>query len=116
MPDLNYQTDAVRTEAKTIAAFWLQQMGVGLDRIRQICNGVEEPDPLLPRSPEPLFLAVEGFWMTVMTTTVGETCSATWTKASFNCRARSSPALGVGAAPVSSERALGATARVVSAK
>jgi glycosyltransferase involved in cell wall biosynthesis len=36
----------------------LQQMGVGPDRIRQICNGVEEPDPPLPRSPEPLFLAI----------------------------------------------------------
>lgn len=35
----------------------LQQVGVGQDRIRQICNGVEEPDPPTPRSPEPLFLA-----------------------------------------------------------
>ena len=33
-------------------------MGVGRDRIRQICNGVEEPDPPAPRSPEPLFLAI----------------------------------------------------------
>ena len=32
--------------------------GVGEDRIRQICNGVEEPDPPAPRSPEPLFLAI----------------------------------------------------------
>jgi glycosyltransferase involved in cell wall biosynthesis len=36
----------------------LQQMGVGGDRIRQICNGVEQPDPPAPRSPEPLFLAI----------------------------------------------------------
>jgi glycosyltransferase involved in cell wall biosynthesis len=36
----------------------LQRMGVGQDRIRQICNGVVRPDPLTPRSPEPLFLAL----------------------------------------------------------
>jgi glycosyltransferase involved in cell wall biosynthesis len=36
----------------------LQQMGVGQDRIRQICNGVVQPDPLTPRSPDPLFLAL----------------------------------------------------------
>jgi len=36
----------------------LRGMGVGPDRIRQICNGVEEPDPPAPRSPEPLFLAI----------------------------------------------------------
>jgi glycosyltransferase involved in cell wall biosynthesis len=35
----------------------LQRMGVGQDRIRQICNGVVRPDPLTPRSPEPVFLA-----------------------------------------------------------
>jgi glycosyltransferase involved in cell wall biosynthesis len=35
----------------------LQRMGVGEDRIRQICNGVVQPDPLTPRSPDPLFLA-----------------------------------------------------------
>jgi glycosyltransferase involved in cell wall biosynthesis len=35
----------------------LQQMGVGQDRIRQICNGVVRPDPLTPRSPDPLFLS-----------------------------------------------------------
>jgi len=42
----------------TSTADALQGMGVGQDRIRQICNGVEEPDPLVPRSPEPLFLAL----------------------------------------------------------
>ena len=36
----------------------LQRMGVGRDRIRQICNGVEAPDPPTPRSPDPLFLAI----------------------------------------------------------
>ncbi len=36
----------------------LEQMRVGRDRIRQICNGVVEPDPPTPRSPEPLFLAI----------------------------------------------------------
>jgi glycosyltransferase involved in cell wall biosynthesis len=35
----------------------LQRMGVGQDRIRQICNGVVQPDPLTPRSPDPMFLA-----------------------------------------------------------
>jgi glycosyltransferase involved in cell wall biosynthesis len=36
----------------------LREIGVADDRIRQICNGVVQPDPLLPRSPEPLFLAL----------------------------------------------------------
>jgi glycosyltransferase involved in cell wall biosynthesis len=36
----------------------LREIGVGGDRIRQICNGVVQPDPLLPRSPEPMFLAL----------------------------------------------------------
>jgi glycosyltransferase involved in cell wall biosynthesis len=36
----------------------LQDVGVSSDRIRQICNGVVQPDPLVPRSPEPLFLAL----------------------------------------------------------
>jgi glycosyltransferase involved in cell wall biosynthesis len=36
----------------------LEGMGVGRDRIRQICNGVEQPDPLTPRSKEPMFLAL----------------------------------------------------------
>jgi glycosyltransferase involved in cell wall biosynthesis len=35
----------------------LQGMGVGQDRIRQICCGVVHPDPPTPRSPDPLFLA-----------------------------------------------------------
>jgi glycosyltransferase involved in cell wall biosynthesis len=36
----------------------LQRIKVGRDRIRQICNGVQEPDPPTPRSPDPLFLAI----------------------------------------------------------
>jgi glycosyltransferase involved in cell wall biosynthesis len=36
----------------------LQRMKVGRDRIRQICNGVQEPDPPTPRSTDPLFLAI----------------------------------------------------------
>jgi len=36
----------------------LRKIGVGGDRIRQICNGVVQPDPLTPRSPEPMFLAL----------------------------------------------------------
>src|SRR5260370_2639940 len=36
----------------------LQRSGVGQDRIRQICNRVEAPDPPALRSPDPLFLAI----------------------------------------------------------
>ena len=36
----------------------LREIGVADDRIRQICNGVVQPDPPAPRSPEPLFLAL----------------------------------------------------------
>jgi glycosyltransferase involved in cell wall biosynthesis len=36
----------------------LESMGVGRERIRQICNGVEQPDPPAPRSPQPMFLAL----------------------------------------------------------
>jgi glycosyltransferase involved in cell wall biosynthesis len=36
----------------------LREIGVADDRIRQICNGVVQPDPLGPRAPEPLFLAL----------------------------------------------------------
>jgi glycosidase len=42
MPDLNYQTDAVRAEAKRIAAYWLQQMGVDGFRLDAIPYLVEE--------------------------------------------------------------------------
>lgn len=36
----------------------LRDIGIADDRIRQICNGVVQPDPLTPQSPEPLFLAL----------------------------------------------------------
>ena len=36
----------------------LREIGVADERIRQICNGVVQPDPPTPRSPEPLFLAL----------------------------------------------------------
>jgi glycosyltransferase involved in cell wall biosynthesis len=36
----------------------LQEIGVSQDRIRQICNGVVQPDPLTPRSAGPMFLAL----------------------------------------------------------
>jgi glycosyltransferase involved in cell wall biosynthesis len=36
----------------------LREVGVGEDRIRQICNGVVQPDPLTPRSAQPMFLAL----------------------------------------------------------
>jgi glycosyltransferase involved in cell wall biosynthesis len=36
----------------------LREIGVEENRIRQICNGVVQPDPPTPRSPEPLFLAL----------------------------------------------------------
>jgi glycosyltransferase involved in cell wall biosynthesis len=36
----------------------LREIGVDEHRIRQICNGVVQPDPPTPRSPEPLFLAL----------------------------------------------------------
>ena len=36
----------------------LRAAGVATDRIRQICNGVVQPDPPAPRSPEPMFLAL----------------------------------------------------------
>jgi glycosyltransferase involved in cell wall biosynthesis len=42
--------------ASTAAA--LAEIGVSEDRIRMVTNGVEQPQPLTPRSPEPLFLAL----------------------------------------------------------
>jgi glycosyltransferase involved in cell wall biosynthesis len=36
----------------------LGQAGVDAGRIRQICNGVVQPDPLTPRSAQPLFLSL----------------------------------------------------------
>src|SRR5437867_1000406 len=42
MPDLNYQTPAVRDEAKQIATFWLQNMGVDGFRLDAVPYLVEE--------------------------------------------------------------------------
>jgi glycosyltransferase involved in cell wall biosynthesis len=36
----------------------LAEIGVRQDQIRQVINGVEQPQPLTPRSPEPMFLAL----------------------------------------------------------
>ena len=56
MPWVHRQNLFLTVSASTAEA--LQGMGVHAERIRQICNGVEQPDPLTPRSPEPLFLAL----------------------------------------------------------
>jgi glycosidase len=44
MPDLNYETDAVREEAKQVASFWLEEMGVDGFRLDAIPYLVEEGD------------------------------------------------------------------------
>jgi glycosidase len=46
MPDLNYQTPAVREEAKKIARFWLSDMGVDGFRLDAVPYLVEEDDRL----------------------------------------------------------------------
>lgn len=56
MPWAHRKNLFVTVSASTSAV--LQELGVGADRIRLICNGVEPPAPLAPRSPEPLFLAL----------------------------------------------------------
>jgi glycosyltransferase involved in cell wall biosynthesis len=56
MPWVHRKNLFLTVSASTAEA--LEGMGVGHDRIRQICNGVEQPDPLTPRSAEPLFLAL----------------------------------------------------------
>ena len=43
MPDLDYRTPAVREEAKTVAAFWLTEMGVDGFRLDAVPYLVEEP-------------------------------------------------------------------------
>ena len=44
MPDLNYETEAVREEAKKVASFWLEEMGVDGFRLDAIPYLVEEGD------------------------------------------------------------------------
>jgi alpha-amylase len=46
MPDLNYQTPAVREEAKKVARFWLEEMGVDGFRLDAIPYLVESGDTL----------------------------------------------------------------------
>ena len=46
MPDLNYETPAVRDEAKKVARFWIQEMGVDGFRLDAIPYLVEEGDRL----------------------------------------------------------------------
>jgi alpha-amylase len=47
MPDLNYETPAVREEAKRIATFWLKDMGVDGFRLDAVPYLVEEGDCLM---------------------------------------------------------------------
>jgi glycosyltransferase involved in cell wall biosynthesis len=56
MPWVHRQNLFLTVSASTAEA--LNHMGVGPDRIRQICNGVVRPDPPTPRSKDPLFLAL----------------------------------------------------------
>ncbi len=56
MPRAHRENLFLTVSSSTAAA--LQRLGVGRDRIRLLCNGVEPPAPLTPRSPEPLFLAL----------------------------------------------------------
>ncbi len=56
MPKAHRNNLFLTVSASTAAA--LGEIGVSQDRIRMVTNGVEQPQPLLPRSPEPLFLAL----------------------------------------------------------
>lgn len=47
MPDLNYETPAVREEARRIARFWIREMGVDGFRLDAVRYLVEEGDSLL---------------------------------------------------------------------
>lgn len=55
MPWVHRRNLFVTVSASTFSA--LTDIGVGTDRIRLICNGVEPGPPPAPRSPEPMFLA-----------------------------------------------------------
>jgi glycosyltransferase involved in cell wall biosynthesis len=55
MPRVHRDNLFLTVSASTFSA--LRDIGVGTDRIRLICNGVEPGPPPAPRSPEPLFLA-----------------------------------------------------------
>ena len=56
MPWAHRKNLFLTVSSSTAAA--LAELGVRPDQIRQVCNGVEPPQPLMPRSPEPLFLAL----------------------------------------------------------
>jgi glycosyltransferase involved in cell wall biosynthesis len=56
MPWAHRKNLFLTVSSSTAAA--LAELGVRPDQIRQVCNGVEPPQPLTPRSPEPLFLAL----------------------------------------------------------
>jgi glycosyltransferase involved in cell wall biosynthesis len=56
MPRAHRENLFLTVSASTAAA--LTAIGVGEDRIRMVCNGVETPQPLTPKSREPLFLAL----------------------------------------------------------
>jgi glycosyltransferase involved in cell wall biosynthesis len=56
MPRAHRKNLFLTVSSSTAAA--LGAIGVSQDRIRQICNGVVHPDPLTPRSAEPMFLAL----------------------------------------------------------
>jgi glycosyltransferase involved in cell wall biosynthesis len=56
MPWAHRKNLFLTVSSSTAAA--LADIGVDRDRIRQVSNGVEQPQPLTPRSPEPMFLAL----------------------------------------------------------
>jgi glycosyltransferase involved in cell wall biosynthesis len=56
MPMVHRKNLFLTISSSTAAA--LEEIGVPKDNIRIIINGVEPPAPLMPRSPEPLFLAL----------------------------------------------------------
>jgi glycosyltransferase involved in cell wall biosynthesis len=56
MPWAHRKNLFLTVSSSTAAA--LADIGVDSDRIRQVSNGVEQPQPLTPRSPEPMFLAL----------------------------------------------------------
>jgi glycosyltransferase involved in cell wall biosynthesis len=56
MPRAHRKNLFLTVSSSTAAA--LTAIGVRQDQIRQVCNGVEQPQPLTPRSREPMFLAL----------------------------------------------------------
>jgi len=56
MPRAHRENLFLTVSSSTAAA--LAAIGVSEDRIRTVCNGVEQPQPLTPKSREPLFLAL----------------------------------------------------------